>query len=289
MKKVLISLILVLILSFGVVFLYNNSLFIFYGDNLDQLLPFYNHLLLKIKDLSFSFWDSSIGFGSNIFVLFFNAPLGSPFLYLSLLFDNKFIPYFFYWSLLLRFILTGIFSYLWISNITKNEPARVFTTFMFTFSGWAMYWIHYNTSLDFYMYIPLILYLSEEVLKGKKQILFIIITFLAILSSLYYFYIFSWLIIFYHLIRYFSTNSNYSIKSFFDYVLKLIIPYSIAIGLCAFIVLPNISIILSSPRLLSNSLPLFSFDFSPEKIYSFILLFILYPFFIFVYLLYYIF
>lgn len=274
MKKIMISIMLILFTSFSLIYFRNKSIFLFYGDNLDQLLPFYNHLIQQLKNLPLNLWDTSIGFGSNIFVFFFNAPLGSPFLYLALLINEEFLPQYFFWTLIVRFILTGLFSYLWVSKITKNEAARIISTLIFTFSGWAMYWIHYNTSLDFYMYIPLILYLSEEVLEDRKHIAFIIVTFLAILSSLYYFYIFTWLMIIYHIIRYLLTHNEFQLKTFYSYASKLLYLYFLAIGLGAFVIFPNISIILSSPRLGNSQTQLFSFDYSNIKLYSFLTSFI---------------
>lgn len=270
MKKHLTITSLILFAVFGIIIIKNQSLFIFYGDNYEQLIPFYNHLVTLLKNGTFSFWDPSVGFGSNIFIFFFNAPLGSPFLYLTALFQVEFIPYYFLFTLIIRFLFTSVFSYLWISKLSRNETTRIVASLIFTFSGWAMYWLHYNTSLDFYMYIPLMLYLSEEVLESKKFFTFILVIFLAAISSLYYFYIFTWLIFIYHTLRYLLKSDKPNIRNYFNDFFKLVVPYMIGIGLSAFIVLPNISIILSSPRISEINGSVFLPDISVIKFYSFL-------------------
>ena len=270
MKKLMLIISSILLVFGSYIYLTNGSLFLFYGDNVEQLIPFYNHLTNLIRSGSLNFWDPSVGFGSNLFVFFFNAPLGSPFLYLLLFFEPKFIPYSFLFTLLIRLFLTSIFAYLWIGKLTKKESTRLILSLAFTFSGWAMYWIHYNTTLDFYMYVPLILYLSEEVLENRKRLLFVICVGLAAISSLYYFYIFAWLLFIYHSLRHITSSQKASLKTYFQAFMKLLPWFILGITLVSFIIFPNIAIILSSPRFSGAQDALFLVDVSFIRIYSFL-------------------
>ena len=270
MKKLILTISLILLVFGSYIYLTNGSLFLFYGDNVEQLIPFYNHLTNLIRSGSLNLWDPSVGFGSNLFVFFFNAPLGSPFLYFLLFFEPEFIPYSFLLTLLIRLFLTAVFAYLWIGKLSKKESTRLILSLAFTFSGWAMYWIHYNTTLDFYMYVPLILYLSEEVLDNRKKFLFVISVSLAAISSLYYFYIFAWLLFIYHSVRHIASSHKVSFKTYFQAFMRLLPWFILGITLAAFIILPNVAIILSSPRFTGAQEALFSFDVSFIRFYSFL-------------------
>ena len=268
MKKLILSLALILTTLGSYIYFSNGSLLLFYGDNVEQLIPFYNHLIHLLSSNSLSFWNHSVGFGSNLFVFFFNAPLGSPFLYLLLLFEPEFIPYSFLLTLMIRLFLIAVFSYLWIGKLSKKDSTRLILSLAFTFSGWAMYWIHYNTTLDFYLYVPLILYLSEEVLENRKKTLFVIAISLASISSLYYFYIFAWLFFIYHTLRHFTSRNNANLKTYFQTFIKLLPWFTLGITLAAFVILPNVSLLLTSPRFTGNQDALFSIDVTLINFYS---------------------
>jgi uncharacterized membrane protein YfhO len=90
---VLIFLIIMIITHIPVI-LNNKGLMIFYGDSYEQQLQFYFGGWERIRNLDFSQWDWSLGYGANYFShIFYFAT--SPFFILSTLFEKSNLPYLF--------------------------------------------------------------------------------------------------------------------------------------------------------------------------------------------------
>lgn len=269
MKKYVGILITTIIAIFFLVIVRNNGVFLFDGDQVETIVPFYQHINNLLKNGDLKFWDSSIGFGANVYSFFFNASIGSIFQYLYFLLSSYIsIEHYFFLMDLIRFFLIGIFSFLWISHHSNSFTTRLIVSFTITFSGFMAYWIHFNVFLESYLWTVIILYLYEEVLKRRKIVLFIVCIFLSVISNMYGFYIFSWLLFVYFNFKYFKEHKEYSLKEYIGFFWLGFRFYIIGVLLASFIVLPNIAIILNSPRLdmnLSNASPI---NFSLRYLYQ---------------------
>ncbi|MFV0553048.1 MAG: YfhO family protein [Anaerorhabdus sp.] len=84
MKKLLITVGLILGIFYVLLLIQGNGVLIFWGDGADQYMQFTTYAYEMIKGGNFSFWGSSLGLGANIFTMFFTV-LGSPSFYLMLL------------------------------------------------------------------------------------------------------------------------------------------------------------------------------------------------------------
>lgn len=264
-----IAVILILVFSFVDIVLSNDSYFLFYGDNVEQVVPFYSHIIDSLRDWPIKLWDISSGFGANFFIYFISF-LGSPFVVVSAIFNLINVEDFILLFDLVRFILISLFSYFWLSKLTNSPTARIAGSLVITFSGWIMYWIHFGPFIDAYMFLPLMLYLLEEVLENRKKPFFIISIILSALSSFYIFYISTWILFIYLTYRYFIKSKTYSPKTYFYEFLLVVKYYIIAIGLIAFIVLPSVYIVLTSPRLSNEAIQLWIPNFELSNIYNFV-------------------
>lgn len=71
------------------------------------------------------------------------------------------------WSLLviLQPVLAGLFLYLYLREMKLSRRAAVFGGFVFSFCGFNMAWLTWNTLGHVALWLPLVLYLKERVLK----------------------------------------------------------------------------------------------------------------------------
>jgi uncharacterized membrane protein YfhO len=86
-----ILIVIVLLLSHFQTLNSNNGIMIFFGDSYEQQLQFYLGGWERLRNLDFSLWDWSMGYGANYFshVFYFAT---SPFFLITLFFDKAIIP-----------------------------------------------------------------------------------------------------------------------------------------------------------------------------------------------------
>lgn len=223
----------------------NDSLMVFYGDSFEEEVLFYLGGWEKFRISGFSFWDWSIGFGANSFSLVFYY-LTSPFFYLSLIFEKIFIPYLFLYINALKLFLLYTFGYLWLHR-SNNRLSSMTGALILTFSGWVMFFYHYNFFLDAFLIFPLILYFLEESVERDKSFgLVFSIGFLGIVNF-YFLYMFIPFLGMYVLFKLY--NLEFTFKEKFRILTRTLLYVALGLGLSCFILLPSFSIILSAPRL----------------------------------------
>lgn len=130
--------------------------------------------------------------------------------------SSDLIPYFIPVIDTLRFFLIGTVAWLWLDKLVQTDRAKLVGALIFTFSGWAMYWLHFNYFLDAYLYLALLLYFSEEILENRKRIGFSLIICLSSIISPYILYMFSWLLLIYMTCRVFMKYDKVTISFFFQ-------------------------------------------------------------------------
>lgn len=267
MKKLFISLTCILLATYCIPIFFNHSVLLYYGDSIETMYPYFVHLTEQIKTGTFVLWNYSMGFGTNNFVNFFNG-LGSPFVYLASIFPETYIPYMFLFFDVIRFYLIAYFSFLWSKKLFDFENTRIIFSLLITFSGWVLHFIHFGFYLDGYMYLPLILYLSDEILERKKGLLFSFVITLTAFISPYFLYMHSIFLLIYQLYRYFIT-SKLCVKLLYNFI-EVFKYYILGVLLAAFVLLPEINIVLSSPRVGFDFISTFRLDFNISRLYNYV-------------------
>ena len=205
MKKLMLAITLILTCTYGIPLIFNEAILLYFGDSIETMYPYFVHLSDQIRSGKFYQWNHSMGLGTNNMVNFFNG-LGSPFVYLAALFPRLWIPYMFLFFDIIRFYFIAYFAWLWSGKLFKKDESRFVFSLIFVFSGWVLHFIHFGFYLDGYMYLPLLLYLSDEVIEGRKTILFVFAVALTAFISPYFLYMHSIYLFLYQLFRFFSSS-----------------------------------------------------------------------------------
>ena len=208
-KIVFLYLSIILFLLFAIfldVILNNNSVLLFYGDTVEQHYQFAMGISERIRNLDFNFWDWSLGFGTNSFAMsFYN--LFSPFSLILGLIPKDFIRYSYLYLIILKFLTFSLFSFLWLSKITKNRSILLIAILISTFSGYNFFYIGQHF-LDVVVIFPLALYFMEIYLQEDK-ILGLSLVFASMTLINYYF---TYMFVPFSLL-YFAFRSIYLFKS----------------------------------------------------------------------------
>lgn len=225
----------------------NKSALIFYGDSFEQELMFYLGGWERFNSSGFNFWDWSSGFGANSFsnVFYF---LSSPFFYLSLLFEKNVVPYLFLYINLFKLFLLFSFSYLWLSGNNQNQMrTSLIGAFILTFSGWVLFYYHYNFFLDAFLIYSLILYFIDQFILDKRKFLYTFMIAILGIVNFYFLYMFIPFIGLYSIFKLYLKGDTFT-KSC-KQLISLIFFSLLGLALSSLILLPSISIILQTPRL----------------------------------------
>ena len=235
------------LISFSGVIIKNDSIFILTGDSSEQYYQFLLGFYEKVKSGNFSMFDWSLGFGANGFSLIYYN-MFSPFTYLTLLLKKEWIQYAILYLQILKLILIGNFTCLWLSKLSKNKNHVLIGSMVLTFCGWCFFYWHYDY-LNSFVFYPLILYFIEKYLTENKKLGFIICVFLLTITNYYFMYMFVPFICLYTLFRYLIIHDDNKFKTVVIEALKFfgLLILSMLVG--SFILLPSINIIISSTRI----------------------------------------
>lgn len=251
-KKVLALLGIVLLIQLVFLSLIPGCRFYFHGDETEEVIPMVMHFYRTIRSGSLGFWDWTSGFGiSNAIHLF--TFLGSPGL-LVMLALPKVTDLFhcFYILMCAAVLLTGFFGYFWLSRIVRSEKARIAGALIMAFSGWMMYWMHFYNYQEAWVYLTILLYSMECLMDGEKKWLFPLMIFLILLLDLYFFYMTSWLILFYLITRLRMKQGKLTFRALLKDLREPFLLYLLGIGIGAFILIPEAYELLSAGRVSSN-------------------------------------
>lgn len=142
-------------------------------DPVRQQYP-WKYLSVEIeKKAQFPIWNPYNLAGTPLLANFQTA-----FLYpLNILFF--FLPFNFAWSILviLQPVLGGIFMYLYLRYMKLSKLAGGLGSFVFSFSGFSIAWMEWNTVLQVLIWLPLILLAKEHLLSKISKTWMIILIF----------------------------------------------------------------------------------------------------------------
>ena len=246
MKKTLTAAALVLLACFLPVILIPSLRYYYWGDETRQVIPLTISLYNDLHAGTFGTWSFGLSFGASNAIHFLSY-LGSPsFWLLYLLPKAEMIPSALPFVTLLSMFAGAVFSYLWLADLTEDWTARFAGTMIMTFSGWVIFWQHYYSYVDAWMYICLLLFAMEEVLQGRKRLLFPAVIALITVLDLFTMYMASWLILFYM-----TTRLAMKGRKPLEIVRELIHPfllYLLGLGMAGAVFLMDAKLLLASSR-----------------------------------------
>lgn len=212
------------------------------SDLLRANLPTYYGLYDAFK--SGGIWSWSMGIGDTIFT---HADVfGDPFTYIIFLGGREHIPDMFIWHFLIKLVFEGITCYFYLHHFNISRAACVYGSVLYAFSGFSLI-AGSNFALGtICVYFPIILLGIEKFLEKGKSGLLLVSLVLTAIYSYYFFYISGILAAIYMTVRLIMMKSDFK-----NTVLKLfkLLGFGIlAVLAAAFIMLPQLSIVLGSSR-----------------------------------------
>ncbi|MBI5123504.1 YfhO family protein [Candidatus Roizmanbacteria bacterium] len=108
------------------------------------------------------------------------------------------LPFINAWTIFifLGLFLAGLFTYLFLRELQIGKLPSIFGGIIFAFSSYMVVWVEYGNITHTYLWLPLVLFFTERLIKSftKKSLIFLILVLLLSLSGGYiqgYFYIYA--------------------------------------------------------------------------------------------------
>lgn len=222
--------------------------FLYYGEKLRGMLSG----LFNGKGLQFPQWEYSIGLGVDVFSTLSYYIIGEPLSLLSALFPPSLAPYGYSLMIALRLYFAGLaFSAFLKERDCAPLPAALGAT-AYVFSGYGLRPAIFHSAFSIPMTgLPLLLLGVERLYKKKDHRVFLLAVFYCAVSSFYFFYMLVILVILYTLLRYFFLFRGQPLQNLGLWVLRFFLTALASTALAAPILLPCLSSVSSSDRLLA--------------------------------------
>ena len=156
------------------------------SDTIQQYVPQYSSIVNMLRHGTFALWNSSEGFGINMFFLNMGNPALVVLYALGYLFGTEQMTYLLVYLYIGEILLAGISCYLFLSAFRLRELPKAAAAFMYAFNGFIILWgQHYQFAI-----VPTLLMvellLTERCIRfPERWKLLTIHTVIIILSSCY--------------------------------------------------------------------------------------------------------
>ena len=206
-------------------------------------------------------FDFKIGLGADFFTSFIYYLILDPFNLFLLILPFKSFLLNYSIMIFIKFICTGIFMFLYLKHKKITDKIAIIFSTIYMISGFLVFTLprHPNLAVGA-MYLPLIIYGLELLYDQKKPYLFVISSFICLVSCFYIFYMVSLFVIGYTLLYYFEKyrKEQRNFKHFLKEITKIFLWYFLAILLASFAIVPLIYTYLNAARSESKGIASFS-------------------------------
>ena len=223
--------------------IFDQGLFLYYGDYDVQQIPFYKLSHGAIRNGDFG-WDWGTDLGVNFIGSYSFYTLGSPFFWLTVPFPSELVPYLMAPLLMLKFALTCVTGYAYINRFTKTSKVAMLGGLIYAFAGFNVYNIFFNHFNEVVMAFPLLLIAMEESVINKKRGLFPLAIALCAMMNYYFFFGEVIFCIIYFFVRLRSDDFNVTMKQF----LLLVFEAILGLLLAMILLLPALMALIGNPR-----------------------------------------
>lgn len=230
------------LLSFSGYIYLDGGVFVLRDDFNAQQIMFSTALNGTLKQWSGE-WCWNVDLGTQLVGGYSFYNLGSPFFWISLIFHKNLFPYIVGIIYMLKYIIAGSISYLYIKRFVNDSKYAIVGSLLYAFSGFQCENLLFYHFHDVVAFFPLILLGLERALQEKKYALFIFSVFINCLVN-YFFFVGE--VIF--LVLYFFCRFWGKPKNMFRNATICIVSGGLGVGMASVLFIPSILFICGNSR-----------------------------------------
>lgn len=209
-------------------------------------------------------FNFQIGLGADHFTSFIYYAFLDPFNVLLFLLPFKSFLLSFSILVFVKFITAGIFMFIYLKHRKISDKIAIIVSVIYMLSGFLIFTLPRHIDLaSAVIYLPLIIYGLELVYDNRRPYLFIISSFLCLITCFYIFYMVSVFVVLYSILYYFEKykKEERSVKHFFKVNIIVALWYLLAIMLASFMLFPLVYSYLHIARGSSKGIKMFNFTY----------------------------
>lgn len=227
------SFIIITLIILPVILLNNGNLYLV-GDYMSQQIPFIKEsrrLLLS----GAPFWSNNTFLGANFLGTYSFYNYASPFYWPLFVIPERFIGIGLSITFIIRHMLSAVTSHIYLKKYVKTEHFAFIGALLYAFSSFTMDSTYYFHFIDVIAVFPLIPYLVDEVLEGRKKVLLSLTVLLSAMINYYFIVSTSVFFLIYLFFRVRFSEKNYTLKD----AIRCIIFYAVGGISSMFVLLPS--------------------------------------------------
>lgn len=253
------------------VFFIQRKTFIWQNDGFHQHYPFFREYLTILRNFfqtgQWQSWDWNIGLGADTLVSYGYYVVGDPFVYLALLFPKGSEEFAFHVVMLVRIWCVGASFLFYARKMNLSHRGALMGSLMYAFSHPVIYnVVRHPFFIHPMIFFPLLCLGIEKVFKKESGIFFTLMVAISAASNFYFFYMLTWMVLLYALVRYFSLEKGKSWKSFLKWFAYFVGLYLIGLLIASGIFIPLVYGFINASR--SPSSPPISLFVYPLRYYG---------------------
>ena len=223
--------------------IYDQGLFLYYGDFNVQQIPFYQMIHDSIRSGNLG-WSHTTDLGANIVGSYSFYLLGSPFFWLTLPFPSEAVPYLMAPLLMLKFACASLSGYVFLKRYVRNRDLAVIGGLLYAFSGFSIYNIFFNHFHEAIVVFPLLLAAVDEYMYNRRRGVLAIAVFASCAFNYYFFAGQVVFVLIYWIVRMVSGSFRITLRDFLRMAAEVLIGF----GASAVILVPSVLAVLQNPR-----------------------------------------
>lgn len=223
---------------------YHGGMFYYYGDFNVQEIPFYQMLHAQVRSGQLG-WNHLTDLGTDTIASYSFYNLGSPFFWMTIPFDNEFVPYLIGPLLILKFACASGSAFVFLQRYVKFKPFAVMGGVLYAFSGFSIYNVFFFHFHEPMIMFPLLLAALDAFLYDRRRGIFAVAVFAACVINYYFFVGQVLFVIMYYLMLTLTKTYKFKITEFLLLALEVLIGFAAT----AFILLPSVLGLMGNPRL----------------------------------------
>ena len=207
-----------------------------------QQIPFNMIMNYSLKNKIF-LWTWYNDLGSNFIGTFSFYNLLSPFSIIGYLFPGNIYPYIVGYIIILKYALSGLFSFMYLDRYVKNKNYAIIGSLLYSFSSFVLtnMLFHFHDAIVFF---PLLMYSLDNLIYDFKKSRFIFIVFLCAITNWFLFVGEGIFIVIYCFIKYIKKEINNN-----KVILYIFLELFLGVLMSSFILVPTLLFTISNPRL----------------------------------------
>lgn len=235
------------LLIYGPIIINQHGFYTAIGDYDVQQIPFTYSSHKQIVEHGIDSWMWNLDLGTSFVQGMGFYTLGTPFFWLTMLFPVVCTPYLMGFIFIIKYILAGLFSYLFFKNHVNDKKWAVIGALLYAFSGYQAVNIGFYHFHDVVAFFPLLLISLEKMMESEDKkygLFFALAVFLNCITNFFFFVQEVVFLVIYFLFRYWEKD----IKVMINRILRCVIFGLLGICMASVLFLPGILFIMKGTR-----------------------------------------